>query len=416
MYNKLLVAALALSLAPACAGKHGPGSNGGKNDDNCDPTVDSTCAPTCDPSCDPSVDENCDPTCADPGDDAAFPDSDGKLPSGWNGPVFKLAQSYPSTLPTHGPGAWASVDFTSDPDGYAMAVRDYLYQGLGVDGDNTVELKPKGFYSMPWMHTGANPREAIHGLTREVDENEGRLNHSSSTAKGQSWGVGFYNDIGGYTIGQVWKNHNLVDPSKSQFPEGTVVMKALFSSFTSDDVPQLAGAFQWDAYINSTITHSSPKAVQKVSLMQMDFAVKDSRAGTSGWVFGTFVYDPNAQGDSGWDKMMPLGVAWGNDLSQTAIARTAPGWSRDLVGYQGRLNGPADNPISACMSCHGTSEYSPTQNPASLVPTGADVSRWFRTLAPNEPFDGDGFLALDYSLQMEIAFRNYKAAGGKFTQ
>ncbi len=49
-------------------------------------------------------------------------------------------------------------------------------------------------------------------------------------------------------------------------------------------------------------------------VLQIDVAVKDSRAsGTTGWVFGTFNYNSAASGARPWDKMVPVGLMWGND-------------------------------------------------------------------------------------------------------
>jgi hypothetical protein len=79
------------------------------------------------------------------------------------------------------------------------------------------------------------------------------------------------------------------------------------------------------------------------------------------------------EGDSPWHKMLPLGLAWGNDpgikavsdelgaaperpLHETVIAKLAPKHGVRTLGWGGRMNGPIDNPLSSCMSCHQTSQ------------------------------------------------------------
>ena len=53
----------------------------------------------------------------------------------------------------------------------------------------------------------------------------------------------------------------------------------------------------------------------------MDVAIKDPRAPVTQWVFGTFVYDKDAPGGSVWEKMVPLGLMWGNDPQVTSTSR-----------------------------------------------------------------------------------------------
>jgi hypothetical protein len=60
-----------------------------------------------------------------------------------------------------------------------------------------------------------------------------------------------------------------------------------------------------------------------VRLLQVDVAIRDSRARTTtGWVFGTFVYDGNATGETPWDRLVPVGVMWGNDPRVTTPTAT----------------------------------------------------------------------------------------------
>jgi hypothetical protein len=202
-------------------------------------------------------------------------------------------------------------------------------------------------------------------------------------------------------------------------------------------------------------------------VMQFDIIVKDSvSAPKTGWVFTTLVYDANAGGDA-WDKMVPLGVMWGNDpgvtsndLQETWINPNSPKYSTQTLGWGGRLSGPNDGgrndiqvgkkvlinePDSSCMSCHGPAEWQPTQHkmisfllpsfpnpkpgpPFKLCPNdkptdpyicspapGSPVwSRWFQDRPGTEPQDPDtGSVAADYD--MVFAFKTlpmwWKATG-----
>ena len=78
------------------------------------------------------------------------------------------------------------------------------------------------------------------------------------------------------------------------------------------------------------------------------------------------------------------------------------------VGYQGRLNGPIDNPVSSCLSCHSTAEV-----PAGTMvpPSGANPAPWFRNIKSGTPFDA-GRQSTDYSLQLAVGIANFTANHG----
>src|SRR5262245_59546317 len=209
------------------------------------------------------------------------------------------------------------------------------------------------------MHYGRTGREFIHGLTRERDSRPKEL-HANQTDQFQNWAVGIYNDKGGYIIGQVWKDHNSPSQDGVSFPVGTVGIKLLFTAATSDQVPFLQNSKEWQANINTSL-HVTDRAAQTVRLLQIDVAVRDQRANTTtGWVFGTFIYNGAAQGASPLDRMVPVGLMWGNDPDVTPsdvqserkkiVETILNPDARPLMkhyGWAGRLNGPVDNPISS---------------------------------------------------------------------
>lgn len=361
-----------------------------------------------------------------------FPDFRGDVPPDWSGSTFKLSQSYPAVLVSD-VAPWKAFNFKSAPSDYLYAVLTYALEGnLEVDWQ-VHDNKVRKWYHVPWMTADAYGREFIRGMTRErnghLDEIVG---DPSNKTLGQSWAVGFYNSPGGYTIGQVWKDPNDPTPSAAQFPEGTVTAKLLFTTFTNTQLPSIGGALSWKAAIhkaiscgrNSTDTGPCVRTIGDLRLLQLDVAVKDKDAGKTGWVFGTFRYNafatptkalpPWVPADSPFRRMMPVGLMWGND--PTLVPGGTPMETRALatglpehLGCAGRLNGPIDNPISSCLSCHMTAQEPP---PRPLTPSKCDGSaetlRYFRNLAGNEPFMTGG-IALDYSLQLSMgiaAFRN----------
>ena len=114
-------------------------------------------------------------------------------------------------------------------------------------------------------------------------------------------------------------------------------------------------------------------------------------------------YDP-VQGhipQESWINPAALVVVYRSGLPQSSSAPHVLGWA-------GRGNGPVDNPVSSCLSCHGVAER-PVAN-AMFPPNGSqDQQRlsWFRNLTPLEPFDNDGHhTSLDFSLQLAVGIDN----------
>jgi hypothetical protein len=345
----------------------------------------------------------------------AFPSSNDPIPSGWTGPVFKLRQDYPSTKPAVGPKPWKSFNFKTQPIPYLQSVLSYCKEG-NVDVD--FELKKntmRNWYHAPWLHTTSNGREFVHGLT---GERSSRAHELAPTQTGifANWAVGFYNAPGGYIIGKVWKDPNSPKPSAAVFPDGTVACKLLFTTAPVSQVPYLQNSFEWQA--NVSTTSGGPCSIQTVRLLQVDVAIRDSRANsTTGWVFGTFVYDGNVTGATLWDRLVPVGLMWGNDPNVTEETKTSTTHLTQSyvnpsvgppqhLGRAGRLNGPVDNPKSSCLSCHSTAEWQALSN---TVPDATNVMRWFRNIKATEAFDS-GQRSLGYSLQLAVGIERFNTA------
>ena len=239
------------------------------------------------------------------------------------------------------------------------------------------------------------------------------------------YAITLVNDMAGYTLGRMWADPDNPDPRATDarygggFPPGTVFAKLLFTDAPQgqDKLPFLENPLQWKAYITENFWTSSTRKVTAVNLLQMDIAVRDTRAdgpGQTGWVFGTFVYNGQVNNPNKFLNLVPVGVMWGNDPDDTTnttnpfpptetkvnpkLKETVIFPSKQLppqhLGWNGRLNGPADLNTTSCLSCHITAQYPPV---TSLVPVGAvpdggptppaqggspEWMRWFQNLRP----------------------------------
>lgn len=347
-----------------------------------------------------------------------FPSSHDQVPAGWTGPVFKLSQNYPNSLPPEEALPWATIDFTTQPQQFVQALYNYALEG-NVEANWVVQKNNiRKWYHAPWMHYGDSGREFIHGLTRE------RSTPAAATAgKGelgpdqvhcaQNWAVGFFNPRGGYQVGRVWADPKNPNAALAQFPEGTVVAKLLFTSAPQSEVPYLKNTFEWQANVhklpaNTCPTGALPRQPQTMRLLQMDLAVKDKRAVETGWLFATMSYNGNASGATVWERMEPVGLMWGNTLASQQWINTLIGTPQHL-GFEGRLNGPVDNPRSSCISCHATAE-TPSLSP--MIPPSNNTARWFVNYLGSQPFDV-GAVPTDYSLQLAMGIQNLKKASPK---
>ncbi|MBT2326922.1 hypothetical protein J7E62_31990 [Variovorax paradoxus] len=350
---------------------------------------------------------------------AQFPDAHDSPPSGWSGPVFRLRQDYPQTLPPTGSRPWMAFDFRNQPSDYLKAVLAYALEG-NKEVDFVVQNnQTRGWYHAPWMHAGAAGREFVRGLTRERSSRPGEL-HPNQTGTWENWAVSVYNPRGGYTLGRVWQDPDAPNPAGAKFPVGTVSAKLIFTQAPVSQVPYLAGSVEWQADINRA-SGTGPRPTLR--LLQVDVAVRDSRAdSTTGWVFGTFVYDGNAPGATPWDRLVPVGLMWGND--PTRVGTTQPLQQTKInaglqipqhLGFEKRLNGPVDNPRSSCLSCHSTAQVrndlsQPTR--AAIAPNNASLQTlrlYFRNIKSGVPFDA-GARSLDYSLQLQNGIANWARA------
>lgn len=363
------------------------------------------------------------------------------IPAGYGGPWFapNLIEHAHTGVPS-GTRPWRQFDprVESQRLPYLLALRNYAFASAPVrnltptlagDSDyrdpagGTVPTaqRVQSWYPAPRMIYG-NPnqpgvREAAHGMTLERTVIVNEL--GGNTAPFRNYAVAYYDARGARTYARVWNTATAgVDtPQRAQMriTTGSLVYKLLFSAARPTDWPQdlLAGSLGVNILPNAGGTPIT------VRLLQIDIAVKDNRAGTTGWYFATYVYDRSAVATSPWMKMVPLGLMWGNDpggppLQESWINPAAPAYAKAHLGVDGRLNGPVDNRASACMSCHSTAQ---APSVAGMLPTGscaAQRASWFRNLSGTQPFgrfdprptgcetslSGTTLTAADYSLQL----------------
>ncbi|MEO6519258.1 MAG: hypothetical protein ABIO17_09755 [Pseudoxanthomonas sp.] len=365
------------------------------------------------------------------------------LPASYPGPWFQpsLLEQAATGVPG-GSRPWSAFD-PRDPAerlAYALALRNYamssavvraLTPQLDADADYrdplggavTTTQRNQKWYPAPRMFYGATntpgTREAAHGMTLERTVRVNEL--GGNTAAFQNYAVAYYDARGGRVLQRLWKTTTAgVDQPKlsaMKFAEGSFVFKLLYSAALPSAFPQdlLADSLQLD------ILPNPGGAPVSVLLMQIDIAVKDRRASATGWYFATYAFDASQPGTSPWTKMVPVGLMWGNDpagapITESWINPDAPDYARAHLGVEGRLNGPVDNPASACMSCHSTAQ-APALAP--MLPTGSCAqppfrADWFRNLRGTTAFgrrqvsagvcqtDASGLTvtAADYSLQL----------------
>ncbi len=396
-------------------------------------------------------------------------------------PIFSLKTDFPSKLPTKLPGFMKEYDFKKYPKDYLMHAQQYAFEGNlpGFGSTSKFEWDPYGnpvrpWFHIPWLHsTLAFPpnggTEGFRGLIKEAQVNPLQL---SATQNGnyQVYAITLINEPAGYTMGRMWKDPQNPDPRATDrrfgggFPLGTVFAKLLFTDAPShagedpanpaDHVDFLQNGVEWQAYITEN-WNSSRFTVKTVRLLQMDMMMRDPRADRSkdnpegtGWVFGTFVYNGAvANPKSKFLNLVPLGVMWGNDPENTVnktipypptlpmkdVINTAlkqqtmfdsPQMPPQHLGWNSRLNGPADLNTSSCMSCHNMGEYPSLSSlvaPGMVPPGGAQPPaqggspawmKYFQNLQRATPYDKQAY-STDMSMQVMISLQNFYNVKGQ---
>jgi hypothetical protein len=262
------------------------------------------------------------------------------------------------------------------------------------------------------------------------------------------------------------------DPKKQQMPEGAVIVKigALTPYADGSQWPPVENAPRWPVYrppvgANTDYCHAPQGKFELLStrVVQFDIILKSSYyAPRSQWVFATWLFDPTAKGVAALDHFTALGAMWGNDpgiaqkdfcspvspLQENWINPGTPSYGFTQLGWGCRLSGPIDvarRPVqfangstcatarvSACMSCHGTSEFPSSEDKVATFypltvgydpfvvnePGSSAWWNWFQSRAPSDP-QGDqagqnkpAFIAFDYDLVFATSVPISRAAAG----
>jgi hypothetical protein len=323
--------------------------------------------------------------------------------------------------------------------------------GISIANDSISMKANADWWIAPWMDYGANGREPLEGLTKERGPKAGDLS-PTSLGNHQVWAIGWYNAEGSYALGQVFSDPcNPSIPTGASgsawtFPNGTAAFKLLFTTADGSEVSYLNGAPTVRAKIGPS-QFSDSDGVANLRLLQVDVGVRDPDASGTDWVMGTFIWQGPATGDGLLDNLVPVGLMWGNDpgvqnntfaspaaIQQTGLNAKLAGvvWQgsnqtwpeRPFPGFQGRLNGPADNLRSSCLSCHGLAQW--RRHPQlSIVPsydldpppTAAKITdlvgKYFKNVKGGTLNDSAvSAVPLDYSLQLDAAFTRMCQACG----
>ncbi len=374
-------------------------------------------------------------------------------------PIFRLKTDFPKKLPAELPAFLKKIDFQKNPLEYILAIRDYAFEGNLPDWD-PFKNKVREWYHIPWLHpttTGPNAyppnggTEGFHGLIKEAPVTPEQLGPYQIGKNGNYsvYAITLVNDFAGYAMGKMWADPENPDPKATDkrfgggFPVGTVFAKLLFTDAPqgTDKIAYLENPLTWKAYITQNFWLSATREVTDVHLLQMDVAVRDARAegpGLTGWVFGTFVYNGQLNHRNKFMNLVPAGLTWGNDpenrvnktnpfpptktmvnpdLKQTVIF-DGPQLPPQHLGWNGRLNGPADLNTTSCMSCHIAAQYPAITSlvPDTAVPDGYTEPplaggtdawmKWFQNVPCATSMDPRAY-STDFSFQVAIALTNF---------
>lgn len=327
---------------------------------------------------------------------------------------------------------WKEINPFNEPERYVRALLAY-----GIKDNRDVDWRIEENKTSSWCHAPwfQDERERLRGMTRERGSRPFEL-HAGQASSQENWAIGVYNDVACQRLALMWQDPAFPKTKDFAFPEGSYAIKLLFTSTPPSDVPYLTGSLEWRAAIGDK------GVITPMRLLQVDVAVKDSRASaTSGWFFGTFIYDAATPGNTPYERLTPVGLSWGSDPTLNAAEYELRGktvkesWvnlavaakffalPRHNLGLFGRLNGPVDNPKASCVACHGRAlDWGRAIMKGSLAEQIAvlqlpmfpadpydngEVGQYFRNLG-NAPFV-KGTQPLDYSLQVAKGIEFFRA-------
>ena len=362
-----------------------------------------------------------------------FQDNNGMIPpkNQYAGPLFRLNHAWPTALPPLTSAPWQvaignGAITTQNAPAYATALKDAVSANARslIMHYDTWDAAKAGWYNEPWL---GSLRESIHGTYEAGQFGPAIFPGTGLRTTFQTHVLTYYDARAAYTMHTFWGDSAMkpnLSTGPSQFAEGSIIVKAAIFGSTDPKMPRdwwtaLKGAQEWPTYVTVDPSGTGAPQVWPGYVAQFDIIVKDSRASPqTGWVFMTLVYDSRVQGDA-WDRMVPLGVQWGNDPQATRAGMplqenwnnpAAPLYATQTLGWGGRLSGPNDGgrndiavngkvmrnePDSSCMSCHSTAQWNNDLHrmPSFLLPSFATNQQpYFQTCGDDGKPDPNGSL------------------------
>lgn len=388
--------------------------------------------------------------------------------------------SFIGKLPFTGPGEYGEKAALAHE--YLESVKAYALRGNAPHW-NPFLNKEANWYHIPWLHSSPSPyppaggTEGFRGLIKEAPLSPLQI---SAGQKGQEndysvYAITLVNDIAAHTLHEMWKDPAAPDPRATDarygggFRDGAVFAKLLFTDAPrgkdAGEIPFLENPFSWYGYITPTFnpptvtkdgeTVSLPlnREVHKVNLLQMDIMVRDSAAPVTKWVLGTYAYNGQAVVENApapaertdaeklQYNLIPVGLMWGNDPLitvnrtdpfppmktmvntdlQELIITDGPNLPPQHLGWNGRLNGPADLNTTSCLSCHIMAQYPALTSliPPGSVPDGGpnppvidnmkEWMFWFQNTPAATPTNSAAY-STDFSFQVAISLTNFYMA------
>jgi hypothetical protein len=346
--------------------------------------------------------------------------------------TFALSQDYPKAMPAK-PAAgypWEKSDFRAGAGGYMRQVLDYCFEGMDSAKWVAQNNKVRTWYHAPWLDYGYMGREFSHGLRMDRTSFPGDL-FSKQKNKHRNYSITYYNAEAAYTIGQVWCNPNKPDPTKANFPVGSVWFKLVFTTADTAEVPSLLNAVEWEAFVETGADQPmDPKRPRKLRLIAVDFGVRSAaKEAVNGWVFGSYIFEGHKRGQALADKFVPVGLQWGNDpgLTPQKVIGGAPiaeSWINtniwnesnpsslvQKIGWGYRLQSVVGDHASSMMSMHMTAGWPPALAVAPKGTAPDSILRWHRNIGHGTAFES-GQVSLDFCLELVDGMRNHAIANG----
>lgn len=357
---------------------------------------------------------------------------------------------------------------------YVRALKDHIGPSFSTIINDPESWDPvaAGWYDLVWSGAGS---AGADGSTDPTSGREALMNtytgqivpatiftdaNRPSTEWVQNHAVMYYDDRAATMLGRVWADLYDADVSQLTFPEGSIVIKAEATTPSIDEWPKvLEGAASWTVYRPTTADQANKVTPLEPTLvtahpLQLSIKVKDTVASPeTGWVYLAMIYDARSPGVTPWDRFVPVGAMWGNDpqfadvpsglpagkqLQESWINPNAPDFTRETLGWGGRLAGPMDVATrqgvittggqsygpkdigaSSCISCHSAAEFPFTMNlypspnrsfpmngePFLLYEPGSvEWAQWFQNRPGNVSMSqGRGPVATDYDMAIMFA-------------